>query len=124
MLNTLEDLYAYTPYMSGAYGYDMSSIPVTVDAGINMGPFSGFSIALELGGASANEWLMPAMANGANCYEMTKVAGIHYRAALAWDALNGSRHTHPSKEPPSRRTVMTADTTCGATAHAGRPTSA
>lgn len=87
VLNTLEDLYAYTPYMSGAYGYDMSSIPVTVDAGINMGPFSGFSIALELGGASANEWLMPAMANGANCYEMTKVAGIHYRAALAWDAL-------------------------------------
>lgn len=87
VLNTLEDLYAYTPYMSGAYGYDMSSIPVTVDAGINMGPFSGFSIALEIGGATADNWLMPAMANGANCYEMTKVAGIHYRAALAWDAL-------------------------------------
>lgn len=87
VLNTLEDLYTYTPYMSGAYGYDMSSIPVTVDAGINMGPFSGFSIALEIGGATAKEWLMPAMANGAYCYEMTKVAGIHYRAALAWDAL-------------------------------------
>lgn len=87
VLNTLEDLYAYTPYMSGAYGYDMSSIPVTVDAGVTMGPFSGFSIALEVGGATANDWLMPAMANGTNCYEMTKVAGIHYRAALAWEAL-------------------------------------
>lgn len=87
VLNTLEGLYAYTPFMSGVFGYDMSSIPVTLDAGATLGPFSGFTFALEAGGATAHDWLMPAVANNTNCYEMTKVAGIHYRAAVAWDAL-------------------------------------
>lgn len=86
VLNTLEDLYNYTPFMSGAFAYDMSSIPYTLDAGINLGPFSGFTVTLEAGWAKSPNWLMPVACKGINAYESIEVSGEHYRAAIAWDA--------------------------------------
>ena len=41
--------------------YGRSHVPLTVDAGVNVGPFAGFGIGVFGGWARANDWLMPSL---------------------------------------------------------------
>lgn len=60
-LNSLRSLFDYCPYMNAAWQYQRSHIPVTIDLGMNIGPFAGFSARIFGGYAVANDWLMPQM---------------------------------------------------------------
>lgn len=64
--NTLSSLYAASPYVLPVgyyrFGYEdftNSHVPITVDAGIVIGPFNGFYAELFAGYARANDWCMP-----------------------------------------------------------------
>lgn len=58
-LNTYQSLFDFTPYGSSSLAYGNSHIPFTAEAGISVGPFSGFSAEISGGYAAANDWLMP-----------------------------------------------------------------
>lgn len=87
-LNTLRSLYDYTPYMPSAWVYGRSHVPVTIDAGINIGRFGGFGVELKGGYAVANDWLMPIMAFGEGVTPMfasVNLKGFHYGARLSYE---------------------------------------
>ncbi len=58
-LNSLASLYNLCHFMSGAWQYQRSHIPLSTELGINIGPISGFSAKLFGGFTKANDWLMP-----------------------------------------------------------------
>lgn len=58
-LNSLHSLYNYCPFINAAWQYQRSHVPMTIDVGMNIGPFAGFSAKLFGGYAIANDWLMP-----------------------------------------------------------------
>jgi hypothetical protein len=58
-LNTLNSLFAYTPYTSPINAYYTSNIPIKGDLGLRFGPIKGASLSLQLSYAAANNWLMP-----------------------------------------------------------------
>lgn len=62
-LNSLQSLRAFSPYISQLYAYGVSHMPVTGDLGLRFGPVHGASLTLRLAYASANDWLLPAMAD-------------------------------------------------------------
>ncbi len=57
--NTLSSLYSFTYRLSPVSCYLNSHVPVTLDAGLTVGPFSGAYFRMFGGWAKANEWLMP-----------------------------------------------------------------
>lgn len=58
-LNTLGSLLEFTPFILSDLSYTNSHLPVTAEAGINIGNISGFSFGAFGAFARANEWLMP-----------------------------------------------------------------
>ncbi len=78
--NTLASLFAVNPYMTPLFSYTNSHVPLTVDANITIGPFSGAYLELFGGYAAANEWLMPSQGNFLAC----DVRGWHAGAAVGY----------------------------------------
>lgn len=58
-LNPLFSYMLIDPYFSRFYAYDSSRTPLRVDAGINLGSFSGFSASINGAYANFRNWLMP-----------------------------------------------------------------
>lgn len=58
--NTLRTMSQITPFIPSWQQYGRSNVPVTVDAGFNIGPFKGFAVSFFGGYAVANDWMMPA----------------------------------------------------------------
>ncbi len=58
-LNSLRSLFGYCPFINSIWQYQRSHMPVSVEIGMNIGPFSGFSARIFGGYAVANDWLMP-----------------------------------------------------------------
>ena len=88
VLNTGRSLYNYTPYMPVGWQYGRSHLPLTVDAGINIGPFAGFGAELFGGWARANDWLMPAAVGFYSAprgvFRATDIKGFHAGARLRY----------------------------------------
>ena len=61
VLNTQRTLSDFTPFFPVGWMYGRSHVPLTVDAGVNVGPFAGFGIGVFGGWARANDWLMPSL---------------------------------------------------------------
>lgn len=59
VLNAERSLFELTPYAPVGRRLGRSHVPVTVDAGVNIGPFAGASFEIFGGWAKANDWLMP-----------------------------------------------------------------
>ncbi|MDE7470907.1 MAG: hypothetical protein K2M57_05625 [Paramuribaculum sp.] len=57
--NTLASIYSFTPYITPLDSYGNSNVPVTIDGGITVGPFSGAYVKLYGGWAKAKNWLVP-----------------------------------------------------------------
>lgn len=95
VLNTQRSLYDYTPFFPAGWQYRRSHLPLTVDAGINVGPFAGFGIELFGGWARANNWLMPAFVAGLGggygdvTFLATDIKGTHagVRASYSWRSM-------------------------------------
>lgn len=86
-LNSLRSLYEYTPFIPSAWVYGRSHLPITVDAGFNIGPFKGAAIELFGGYAVANDWLMPMLAFGKETTPMfspVSMKGFHFGARLSY----------------------------------------
>lgn len=58
-LNTASSIYDITPYNLSALTYRASHIPLTIKAGVAVGPFRGAWLKLSGDYAAANDWLMP-----------------------------------------------------------------
>lgn len=88
VLNTGRSLYDYSPYMPIGWQYERSHLPITVDAGINIGPFAGFGAELFGGWARANDWLMPSLMNICGpvrgVFRATDIKGFHAGARLTY----------------------------------------
>lgn len=58
-INSMRSLWDYSRFVSPLLTYHTSSVPVKGELGMRFGPFKGFWIALDLGYAVADNWLMP-----------------------------------------------------------------
>lgn len=88
--NTQRSLYDYCPYMPAGIAYGRSHLPLTIDAGVGIGPFAGFGVELFGGWARANNWLMPGIVDlGGLDYVgilyATTIKGAHAGVRAAWD---------------------------------------
>lgn len=61
VINTQRSLYAYSPFSPMGWQYERSHMPINVEGGFNLGPWSGFGVEVFGGWARANDWLMPAV---------------------------------------------------------------
>lgn len=77
-INRLHHLYLADPYMSPSVAYDFSHRPITFDASVKIGPFTGFSLELFAGYAVANDWLMPLAFNDPALANPAAEAAYHY----------------------------------------------
>jgi hypothetical protein len=91
VLNTMSSLYEYTPYLSSALSYEMSSVPITADLGVTIGPVRGVTFQLFGGWAKAKEWLMPGVINEiyvsdsyANIFHAQDIKGFHYGVKIGY----------------------------------------
>lgn len=57
-LNTLAAMRQLSPYLRTENAFGRSEVPVAVDGGITVGPFSGFTVKIFGGYAKADDWLM------------------------------------------------------------------
>lgn len=89
VLNTQRSLYEYTPFFPVGMMYERSHLPLSVDAGINVGPFEGFGIGVFGGWARANDWLMPALADmsgiGRSMFRAVDIKGFHAGVRATYD---------------------------------------
>lgn len=90
-LNTFQSLFDYTPYGSSSIAYCNSHVPFTFEAGVAIGPFSGFSAKISVGYSAANDWLMPSAFLGdisdnspTYLYEATDLRAWYASAALRY----------------------------------------
>lgn len=81
--NSLASLYAVMPYMAQYATYANSHIPLTVDASVTIGPYSGIYAELFGGYARANDWLMPASAQNGSLQPLN-VRGWHGGLAIGY----------------------------------------
>ena len=85
-LNTLASLYEYCPWMIGSLAYAPSSVPLDIQAGVNVGPLAGFTLKLWAGWSKANNWLMPNLIDNItvndnlNTFDSQSIEGWHYGA--------------------------------------------
>jgi hypothetical protein len=97
-LNTLRDLYDYTPFMPSAWVYDRSNVPVDAQLGINVGPFYGASLELRGGYSIARDWMMPfyaawakngdALLSGVTAFNATDIQGWRVGATVSYAFRN------------------------------------
>lgn len=83
--NTLNRLFLQNHYLNPHAAFRSSNIPYAIDAGIILGPISGFSIELFGGYARANDWLMPDVidySHNSGFYQAIDIKGFHYGASL------------------------------------------
>jgi outer membrane receptor protein involved in Fe transport len=59
------------------FAYDSSTIPISFDAGVVVGPWRGAYLELFGGYAKAENWLMPSYVNMTNFYTSTDIKGWH-----------------------------------------------
>lgn len=79
------ELYHQSPWMPSVYSYTSTYAPVIADAGINIGPWNGFSAELFGGYAVVNNALMPYIVDGTALYRATDMRGAHYGVKLSYD---------------------------------------
>lgn len=94
--NTMASLYSFTYMISPYQCYENNShLPLTIDGGVTIGPFSGAYVKLYGGWAKANDWLMPSRYdNGGMLFSpldmkggyMGIAAGYNYRNLVSIDA--------------------------------------
>lgn len=94
--NTMASLYSFTYMISPYQCYEFNShVPLTIDGGVTIGPFSGTYVKLYGGWAKANDWLMPSRYdNGGMVFSpldmkggyMGIAAGYNYRNLVSIDA--------------------------------------
>lgn len=101
--NTSEDLRQITPYLPGIPSSVVSYIPVDAEAGVNIGPFEGFTARLFGGYSVARDWAMagagPATLNGLSYAD---VRGWHVGAELAYSFRRIARVTVSAQAAPSK----------------------
>lgn len=89
VLNTQRSLYDFTPFFPVGWMYGRSHVPLTVDAGVNVGPFAGFGIGVYGGWARANDWLMPSLTyiyfSPVATMQSVDVKGFHAGIRAAYD---------------------------------------
>lgn len=86
-LNTLRDIHHILTYAPPMMGYDMSHVPVTFEAGIKAGPWSGMAVSAYVRYASANDWLMPvALADGVVGMQPFDMRGALFGAEASYRA--------------------------------------
>ena len=76
-INTLASLFDYMRYATPVFAYDSSTIPISFDAGVVVGPWRGAYLELFGGYAKAENWLMPSYVNMTNFYTSTDIKGWH-----------------------------------------------
>lgn len=93
--NTLGSVYAIGRNIDSWSAYSNSHIPLTVDARLRIGPWSGFYGELSGGYARANDWLMPGGASryGNLTFWREDVKGFRFGAALGyrWSSILDAR---------------------------------
>jgi hypothetical protein len=97
-LNTLRDLYDYTPFLPSAWVYDRSNVPVDAQLGVNVGPFYGASLELRGGYSIARDWMMPfyssraingsAHLGGVTAFSATDIQGWRIGATVSYAFRN------------------------------------
>ena len=83
-LNSLQSLQAFSPYISQLYAYGVSHMPVTGDLGLRFGPVHGASLTLKLAYASANDWLLPVIADNQLLFSGCNLRSWKAGAQLNW----------------------------------------
>lgn len=83
VLNTQRSLYAYTPFFPVGWQYERSHMPLNVEGGFNLGPWSGFSAEVFGGWARANDWLMPTLTAVGAGTELTVMRPVDLKGAHA-----------------------------------------
>ncbi|MCM1355806.1 MAG: hypothetical protein NC212_05300 [Staphylococcus sp.] len=86
-LNSLAELYAYSPYLNPFATYGQSHIPVALDGRLTVGPFLGAYLELYGGYAKANGWLMPVENSyaGYGIFDRVDLSAWHAGAAIGYD---------------------------------------
>lgn len=83
--NTLSSLLAVSRFMLPYMAYSNSHIPLTVNAGLRIGPFAGASIEIFGGYAIANDWLMPcSTTESAGVFREFDIKGWRAGAAVSY----------------------------------------
>ena len=77
LINSLASLFDYMRYAVPMFAYGSSTIPLSFDAGVVVGPWRGAYIELFGGYAKADNWLMPSYVNMTNFYTPTDIKGWH-----------------------------------------------
>lgn len=77
-LNTLADIYDYTPYTYGSMTYGRSKIPFDARISLDFGSFKGFTASLFGGYAKADDWYTPSICGGAVFMHPGTVKGFRY----------------------------------------------
>jgi len=87
-LTTCADMFAIDPYLGSFNQYGLSHTPFSIEAGWNVGPFSGFTIGIFGGYAKVDNWLMPATFNAGGTfrteYAPLDIKGWHAGADIAY----------------------------------------
>lgn len=93
--NTLASVYAIGRNIDSWTAYSNSHIPLTVDARLRIGPWSGLYGEVSGGYARANDWLMPGQASryGNMTLRMEDIKGFHFGAAVGyrWSSILDAR---------------------------------
>lgn len=82
VLNSLSSLYDVSPYISPAFAYSQSHIPLALDGRLSFGPFFGAYLEVSGGYAKASDWLMPDLTSGV--FESVDLSAWHAGVALGY----------------------------------------
>ncbi len=84
-LNSLRNLFAFSPYISQIYAYGTSNMPITGDLGLRFGPVKGASLTLGVAYAAANDWLLPEMYGSQLVFGRNNLRAWKASAKLHWE---------------------------------------
>lgn len=87
-VNTMSQLYNDMQHMLPMRAYSHSSLPITADMGVTLGPWRG--VALEAYGryAKADDWLMPMIDRTVGFYSPCTVEGMMFGASARYNYRN------------------------------------
>lgn len=83
VLNTQRSLYDVSPFFPAGWQYGRSHIPLNLEGGFNLGPWTGFDVEVFGGWARANDWLMPTLSSLAGGKDVSVFRSIDLKGAHA-----------------------------------------
>lgn len=84
-LNALGSLFDVAPYSAPMFAYGKSTLPITIDGGMVLGPWRGGYFEVFGGYAKANDWLMPSYNNDITYFSGVDIDGWHVGAAAGYN---------------------------------------